>query len=141
MAKKQLGGGGLVPSYRYHSPSVPQSAIHRFARRIAECFHPDKIMLFGSYAYGSPHEESDVDLLVIMPANDEVAQSIRITLAFKRPFPLDVIVKTPKHVERGLREEDWFLREVMEKGKVLYEAGRRRPPTPKSPSPHCRLRR
>jgi predicted nucleotidyltransferase len=125
MAKKHLRDAGLVPAYRYHSPSVPQSAIRGFARRIAERFHPDKIMLFGSYAYGRPHEESDVDLLVIMPATDEIAQSIRITLALKRPFPVDVIVKTPKHVERGLREEDWFLREVMEKGKVLYEAPNR----------------
>ena len=122
MAKKHLRDRGLLPSYRYHSPSVPLSAIRRFARQIAERFHPDRIILFGSYAGGTPHEESDVDLLVIMAANDEVAQSIRITLALKRPFPVDVIVKTPKHIERALREEDWFLREVMEKGKVLYEA-------------------
>jgi hypothetical protein len=43
-------------------------------------------------------------------------------LALKRPFPVDAIVKTAEHIKRGLKEEDWFLREVMEKGKVLYEA-------------------
>ena len=45
--------------YRYASPDIPLSAIKRFARQIAEKFHPDKIILFGSYAYGKPHEESD----------------------------------------------------------------------------------
>jgi predicted nucleotidyltransferase len=100
------------------------SAIKRFARQIAERFHPEKIVLFGSYAYGTPHEESDVDLLVIMPTRNPIAQSIRIDLAFDRPFSLDLIVRTPQQIERGLKEDDcdWFLREVMEKGKVLYEA-------------------
>jgi predicted nucleotidyltransferase len=94
------------------------------ARLVAECFHPDKIILFGSYAYGKPHAESDVDLLVIMPAYDVVAQAIRISGAFERLFSHSIIVRTPQQIERGLREDDcaWFLREVMEKRKVLYEA-------------------
>jgi predicted nucleotidyltransferase len=113
-----------VQPYRYRSPHIPLSAIRRFARQIAERFHPEKIMLFGSYAYGTPHNESDVDLLVIMPAYDVVAQAIRISGAFKRLFSHSIIVRTPQQIERGLREDDcdWFLREVMEKGKVLYEA-------------------
>ena len=82
-------------------------------------------MLFGSYAYGTPHAESDVDLLVIMPTRDRVQQAIRIELAFEPPFSLDLIVRTPKQIERGLREDDWFLREIMEKGKVVYEAPNR----------------
>ena len=49
-----------------------------------ERFQPRKIILFGSYAYGKPHNESDVDLLVIMPAYDVVNMSIRITLAERR---------------------------------------------------------
>ena len=67
--------------YRYASPNIPLSAIRRFARQIAERFRPEKIILFGSYAYGRPHNESDVDLLVIMPAYDVVNQEIRIGLA------------------------------------------------------------
>jgi predicted nucleotidyltransferase len=124
-----------VQPYRYPSPHIPMSAIKRFARRIAERFHPEKIILFGSYAYGKPHNESDVDLLVIMPASNEINKSIQIMSAFERPFALDLIVKTPERVERALKEENWFLREVIDKGKVLYEAsngavdskGRRRP--------------
>ena len=57
----------------------PLAAIRRFARRIAERFQPDKIILFGSYAYGKPHEESDVDLLVIMRTKNAIDQSIRIS--------------------------------------------------------------
>jgi predicted nucleotidyltransferase len=111
-----------VQPYRYPSPNIPLAAIRRLARQIAKRFRPEKIILFGSYAYGTPHAESDVDLLVVMPAYDVVNQSIRICMAFERPFSLDLIVRRPKQIERGLRENDWFLREIVEKGKVLYEA-------------------
>lgn len=122
MAKNRSVPVRYVQPYRYPSPNIPLSAIRRFARQIAERFEPEKIILFGSYAYGRPHEESDVDLLVIMPAYDAVNQSIRICNAFDWPFSLDLIVRTPKQLERGLRQDDWFLREIMEKGKILYEA-------------------
>lgn len=128
MATNRTASRPYVQPYRYPSPNIPLAAIRRFALQIAERFHPDKIVLFGSYAYGTPHNESDVDLLVIMPAHDVVAQSIRISNAFADwPFSLDLIVRTPRQIERGLREDDsdWFLREVMEKGKVLYEAPHR----------------
>ncbi len=97
------------------------AAIRRFARRIAERFEPEKIILFGSYAKGTPHEESDVDILVVIPARNEIDKSIQISLAFDHPFPLDLIVRTPKHLQRGLDDEDWFLREVIATGKLLYE--------------------
>src|SRR5580698_8451279 len=121
MAKKPHTPGYVQP-YRYASPNIPMAAIRRFARRIAERFEPDKIILFGSYAYGTPHEESDVDLLVIMRCRNAIDQSIRICLAFEEPFSLDLIVRTPWKIERGLKDDNWFLREIIEKGKVLYEA-------------------
>jgi predicted nucleotidyltransferase len=110
---------------RYRPPNIPIGAIRRYARLIADRFQPDKIVLFGSYAYGRPHPESDVDLLVVMPAADETNQAIRITLAFERPFPLDLIVRTPQNLRRRLADGNWFLREVMEKGTVLSEQGNR----------------
>src|SRR5271169_6530832 len=125
MAKKHTTPVEYIQPYRYPSPNIPLTAIRRFARRIAERFQPEKIILFGSYAYGTPHVESDVDLLVIMPAANEINMSIRIAVAFERPFALDLIVRTPKHLERGLKEGDWFLREVIGKGKVVYEASDR----------------
>jgi predicted nucleotidyltransferase len=114
-----------VQPYRYASPNIPLTAIRRFARRIAERFQPDKIILFGSYAYGKPHEESDVDLLVIMQTKNVTDQSIRIKTAFNRLFLFDLIVRTPWQMERELKDDNWFLREIIEKGKVLYEARNR----------------
>src|SRR5436309_1148706 len=122
MRKKTKTPPPYVQPYRYPSPNIPLSAIRRFARQIAERFHPQKIILFGSYAYGTPHNESDVDLLVLMPASDVVNMAIRISLAFERPFSFDLIVRTPKQMELALKDNDWFLREIMEKGKTLYEA-------------------
>jgi predicted nucleotidyltransferase len=124
MAKKRATPVPYVQPYRYRSPNIPLSPIRRFARQIAERFRPHKIILFGSYAYGQPHEESDVDLLVIMPTRNAIDQAIRIDLAFERPFSLDVHVRTPYQMKQGLKEGDWdwFLREIVEKGKVLYEA-------------------
>ena len=122
MRKKPPAAVPYVHPYRYASPDIPLAAIKRFARQIAERFHPVKIILFGSYAYGTPHAESDVDLLVIMPAPDVINAAIRICLAFERPFSFDLIVRTPQQIERGLRDDDWFLREIVEKGQALYEA-------------------
>jgi predicted nucleotidyltransferase len=127
MRKHRAAPVPYVQPYRYASPNIPLSAIRRFARQFAERFHPEKVILFGSYAYGTPHNESDVDLLIIMPAYDVVAQAIRISGAFERLFSHSIIVRTPQQIERGLREDDrdWFLYEVMTKGKVLYEAPHR----------------
>ena len=107
--------------YRYLPPKIPLSAIRRFARRIAERFDPEKIILFGSFAYGTPHEDSDVDLLVVMPTHDEISQSIRIKLAFDREFPLDLIVRTPRRLRFWLAQGDSFLQEITTRGIVLYE--------------------
>jgi predicted nucleotidyltransferase len=124
MAKKPTAPARYRQPYRYTSPDIPLSAIRRFARQVAERFHPEKIILFGSYAYGTPHEESDVDLMVIMPARNEIDQAIRIERACEAPFSLDLHVCTPTQLKRRLKEDDrdWFLYEVVTKGKVLYEA-------------------
>ncbi len=90
-------------------------------RQIAEQFHPEKIILFGSYAYGKPHKDSDVDILVVMPAGDEINQAVRIRRKTNHPFPLDLIVRTPEDLRWRLEEGDWFMREVISKGSVLYE--------------------
>jgi uncharacterized protein len=95
--------------------------IRRFARQVAERFEPEKIVLFGSYASGTPHADSDVDILVIMPARNQIDQACRIDEAFDPPFPLDLLVRTPKSLAWRLAEGNSFLREVMAEGKVLYE--------------------
>src|SRR5438552_13855039 len=112
----------LAPPVRwYRGAEVPMREIRRFARQVAERFHPDKIILFGSHAYGTPHADSDVDILVVMSARNELDQGFSIHSALLPPFPLDLIVRTPKNLKWRLEEGDSFLREVVSRGKVLYE--------------------
>jgi predicted nucleotidyltransferase len=105
----------------YYPNLVPRSAIRRLARDIGERFQPDRVILFGSYAYGRPRPDSDVDLLVIVLTPNQIAQAVRIDEAVEPGFFLDLIVRTPKTLERRLRWGDWFLHEIVTSGKVLYE--------------------
>ena len=103
---------------------VKRSQIRAFSDTIARKFRPRKIVLFGSYAYGKPTESSDVDLLVIMPRTRCCGErmSVRILHAIPRDFPLDLLVRTPSDVAKRLRWRDPFICELVERGKVLYEA-------------------
>jgi predicted nucleotidyltransferase len=105
----------------YRGADVPMSAIRQYALEIAERYSPDKIILFGSHAYGTPNADSDVDILVVMPARNELDQAVKIRRAVKRNFALDLIVRTPKNLAWRTREGDWFLREIVNRGMVLYE--------------------
>jgi predicted nucleotidyltransferase len=95
--------------------------IRRFARQVAKRFHPDKIILFGSQAYGTPHADSDVDILVIMPCRNQHDQAARIRWEVPAPFPMDLIVRTPQNLAWQLAEGESFHTEIVTKGKVLYE--------------------
>jgi predicted nucleotidyltransferase len=119
--KPRQKAAGPMPKW-YRGGDVPKTAIRRFAREVAEKFRPKKIILFGSHAYGRLHADSDVDILVIMPCRNELDQAYKIRLAVEAPFPLDIKVRTPHNMSWRLKEGDWFLREVVAKGKVLYEA-------------------
>ncbi len=102
---------------------ISRRAISAFARQIARQFNPHKIILFGSYAYGVPTEDSDVDILVIMPFEGRNPQkATEIWMATKPKFPIDIMVRKPAEIKKRLRMGDFFLREITEKGKVLYEA-------------------
>jgi predicted nucleotidyltransferase len=105
----------------YRGADIPMRLIRRFARQVAERFQPDKIVLFGSYAYGTPHADSDVDILVIMPCRNQLDQAVKIELAYDPPFPLDLIVRTPASIKWRLDEGDSFHTEIVTKGKVLHE--------------------
>lgn len=102
---------------------MPMRVIRRYAREVAERFRPDKIILFGSYAYGTPHEDSDVDILVIMPTRNQIDQAIKIDRAVCAPFPLDLIVRKPSEWKWRTEEGESFSTEIRTKGKVLYEKG------------------
>ncbi len=102
---------------------VSRKAIKAVVSQIAEKFHPQKIILFGSYAYGQPHPGSDVDLLIVMETPlKETGQAVRICQEIDYHFGLDLMVLKPKIIKRRLFQGDSFLTEIMEKGKVLYES-------------------
>jgi len=109
--------------YNSNMNRISRRAISEFAQKAAKQFSPDKIILFGSYAYGKPGEDSDVDILVIMPfrgRNPEKATEI--WMATKPGFPIDIMVRKPAELKKRLKLGDFFLQEIVEKGKVLYEA-------------------
>ena len=100
---------------------IPMRAIRAVVTQIAERFQPEKIILFGSYAYGKPRPESDVDLLVVMETplrNRE--QAAQIARAIDYHFGLDLLVRRPQQLAERLALGDFFLQEISERGKVLY---------------------
>ncbi len=101
---------------------IHRNSILSLSRRIAQEFHPERVILFGSYAYGKPSAESDVDLLVIMPFEGEAFwKSQEILNRLNPEFSVDIVVRRPEDVVRRYKLGDPLLREALDRGKVLYE--------------------
>ncbi len=102
---------------------IEAEEIQRLSDKIAQDFHPERIILFGSYAYGRPTPDSDVDLLVILPHKGKgSAKSAEILVQVRPTFPVDLLVRTPEQMQQRLAWNDFFLREILEKGRILYAA-------------------
>lgn len=102
---------------------IDRAKIRKFSEAVAKDFRPEKIILFGSHAYGTTTHDSDVDLLVIMPYDRKQGRkSLEIRRRIPADFPLDLIVRTPEFISQRLAWGDCFTQEIMTKGKVLYEA-------------------
>jgi uncharacterized protein len=102
---------------------IPQVAIQAVVEQIVALFQPQKIILFGSYAYGLPKPESDVDLLVIMETQlSETEQAVRICRRIPYRFGLDLVVYTPQNLAQRLEWGDSFLKEIIQRGVTLYES-------------------
>jgi predicted nucleotidyltransferase len=101
---------------------IPREDIQVVADHIAQMFNPQKIMLFGSYARGTVHPFSDVDLLVVLehdaPGRD---LELEVVLSVPHPFPMDLLVRSPQEIVNRLRMGDTFFQEIMEQGVMLYE--------------------
>ncbi len=99
-----------------------EQEIEVFVNQIVERFSPERVVLFGSQASAKTTLESDVDLLVIMDFEGRPhEQAFEIRKAIKRSFPLDLIVRRPSDVEQRLIMGDFFMKDIIEEGKVLYE--------------------
>lgn len=102
---------------------VAMEQIEELGRRIGEEFRPQRVILFGSFAQGRPTPDSDVDLLIITEFEGRpVDKSVEIRMKVRPPFPVDLIVRTPKKVRERLAMGDGFMKEILTEGKVLYEA-------------------
>ena len=103
---------------------VSMTDIKRYCDAIAAAFHPRRIILFGSHAYGQPNEDSDVDVLVVMPKSKRVTRNtaVKIRLKVNADFPVDVLVRGEVEVERRVRQKDLFMTHITSEGKVMYEA-------------------
>ncbi len=97
--------------------------IKSLSDQIAREFQPERIILFGSYAYGTPREGSDVDLLVLMPfKGNGLSKAIQMVGKLKPKFSVDLLVRTPEDLETRIKNHDWFLQEVLKRGRILYES-------------------
>jgi predicted nucleotidyltransferase len=98
--------------------------IKRLAQVIAQKYRPEKIILFGSYAYGKPDKDSDIDLLIVKKTKKSFFNRLyevrRIASEARRGYPFEPVVLTPREVKERLEIGDQFFEEVMNKGKILY---------------------
>ena len=102
---------------------IKMEDIEKFGQAIGREFSPERVVLFGSHAYGTPGEDSDVDLLVVMDHDGQsVEQSVAMRMRLRPPFPVDLLVRSPGRVRERLEMGDPFIREILDNGRVLYEA-------------------
>lgn len=97
--------------------------IKRVSDLIVKKFRPEKIILFGSFAWGKPSPDSDVDFMIIKKTKEH-KHKIQIHLGqilFGKGVPVDTLVYTPKEIQKRLNLGDFFIRNIIEKGKILYE--------------------
>ncbi len=99
--------------------------IVNLSKEIQEHFSPDKIILFGSYAYGTPNETSDVDILVILPFEGKnFRKSLEIYQKLKIDFPVDILARKPEDTAKRYKLGDPLINSALNKGVVLYERAR-----------------
>lgn len=93
---------------------VEMSQIEALSQQIADQFQPERIILFGSYAYGEPNEHSDVDLLVIMPFEGyPPRQAAQIQCQLRPKLAVDLLVRTPAMIQQRLELGDFFMAEIV----------------------------
>jgi len=115
-----------IASTQIFSRSQRRQQIKLLCDTIVREFHPEKIVLFGSYAYGQPRPDSDVDLLIVMPFEGSPFRQAGVILSHVvrtvGVLPMDLLVRTAEQVRERLQVGDRFMREIIERGKVMYEA-------------------
>jgi len=102
---------------------LPNHLLDQITQKLVINLHPEQIILFGSYAYGEPTEDSDIDLLVIVSQSDEPRYR-RSRQAYKAlrgiGISKDILVMTRAEVERKANVPSSLISQVLSQGKVLY---------------------
>ena len=107
----------------YHSPARRMAYIRSICNRIANGYQPENIILFGSHAYGKPTSDSDVDLLIVMDFEGRPIEQIgKIRSELGLVTPIHLLIRTPREVRERLRDGDMFMIDILERGKLMYEA-------------------
>lgn len=106
--------------------SEEQEVIQDILEKLLAGYDPQKVILFGSYAYGNPRPDSDIDLLIVKETSERLIDrwvTVRRLLSDpKRTIPLETLVLTPQEISMRLAIGDQFLAEIVRKGRVLYAA-------------------
>lgn len=101
-----------------------KTIIKQIAKKIASKYKPDKIILFGSYAYGKPKRDSDIDLLIIKETKARhIDRAVKVREIIKdenRFVAIEPLVYSPREIRQRLEMEDDFIKNIMERGIVLY---------------------
>ncbi|MBM4177400.1 nucleotidyltransferase domain-containing protein [Candidatus Gribaldobacteria bacterium] len=102
-------------------PTIKQKDIEGVVTKIAKHYKPEKIYLFGSFAWGKPNYDSDVDLFIVKNTDkDRLNRDIEVQRIIKGVLPVDSLVYTPKEVAKRLDLGDFFVQDIINKGKLIY---------------------
>ena len=102
---------------------VIEQKIKEITDKIVREYQPEKIILFGSWAWGTPHENSDVDMFIIKESEKkrwEREYDLRMKLIGNKFPPMDLLIYTPEEMERRIRIEDFFIQNILKNGKLVY---------------------
>lgn len=103
--------------------SITQEKIKKISDKIVENYKPEKIILFGSYAWGNPGPDSDIDLFVVKETNKNIFERNREVnrILFGSDMAIDVLVYTPEQLNKRKQMGDPFINKIINNGKVIYE--------------------
>jgi predicted nucleotidyltransferase len=98
--------------------------IDEIVQKIVKEYRPEKIILFGSYAYGEPHSDSDIDLLIIKKTEERpIDRRVAVRRILSDPnlrTPIESLVLTPEEIKKRQTIGDQFIEEILRRGMVLY---------------------
>ena len=98
-----------------------ENKVKEVIQDIIQEYKPEKIYLFGSFAWGKPTKDSDIDIFIIKKTKkDRIERQLEVRRIIKGRLPVDILVYTPEEIEKRLKMKDFFIKDIIDKGKLLY---------------------